>query len=458
MKTFSTFDPYLQKKLKTYKLLSDSQMAGKAQLSQQAQGRWRQLSFEQRLQCLLEVKLHLQKQLKNLSLQATREMGKRLSESEAELKKVLQIFDFLSDEKTLLYTQPKEVQTTTQKVEIYYRPMGTLLIVMPWNFPYWQVYRMALPNLLMGNSILLKHSEITAGCADLIEKSFKQSLPKEFKFIFQNLFISHEQVDRLIQNPLVKGVSLTGSERAGKSIGARAGAEIKKSVLELGGSDPYLILADADLQLAAKQCAQSRLINNGQSCVAAKRFIVEAPVYNKFLELFFNEFESTHLGDPKLLQTGLGPLAHPRFVKDLEVRIKLHNKKKNWQLIYQKESEFSSSEGFFAPQVYAVKNAQAFQHEEFFAPLALVYRAKNIKDMISQANSTAFGLGAAVFTQDRNLYETTLAPQIESGLIFHNQMVKSDVYAPFGGVKNSGFGRELGLLGLTEFCSPQVVA
>lgn len=457
MKTFSTVNPFTQKKIKSYSFCSDGQLGQKIQSASKIQNKWASLSIEERRDYLLLVKKYIQENLESMSKQATLEMGKRFAESQAELKKVLQIFDFLNDPQTIQHVQPREIKTTTKMVKVHYRPMGTLFIIMPWNFPYWQVYRMALPNLLMGNSVLLKHSQITAGAAQWIEKSFHKSLPPEFRMIFQNLIITHAQSTKVIAHHSVQGVSLTGSAIAGKSIGEQAGRQVKKSVLELGGADPYLVLPDADIERAAKICAEARLINNGQSCVAAKRFIVHESIYSEFMKCFVEAFDRFNLGDPLRLTTGLGPLAHLNFALDVEKKIKSYNRKKAWTQVYQQSSDLSYKDGFCASSVYQVKNVEAFFYEEFFAPVSLVYKAKNLSQMLKYANASAFGLGAAVFTNDESLFSKQIAPHLQAGIVAYNDMVRSDVFAPFGGVKESGYGRELSLWGLTEFAYTQSV-
>lgn len=447
--TFSTFNPFLQKKIKTYTYDSNFKINKKIHLSSKAQEKWAQLSFAERLTILNQMKSYLIDQTEVLAKQATLEMGKTYSEALSEIKKTIQIFDFLNDENTLIHLKPMDIRTSQKKIlQVRRQALGLVLIIMPWNFPYWQVYRMALPALLMGNGIILKHADITAGCALLIQKSFDFIFKKELKGLFSQVFASHDQVKAVVSDKKIKAVSLTGSAKAGQSVAALAGANLKKVVLELGGSDPYLILPDADLNLAAKACAASRLINNGQSCIAAKRFIVHQSVYNEFLDLFVAEFEKLSVGDPNLSLTALGPLAHPRFVVDLKKRIHNHNKNKNWKLVYQKKMN-EVHNGFFSPHIFEVKMANAFYNEEFFAPLSLVYKANSVEKMISLVNTSAFGLGAAVFSQDRKLY-LSIAAQLEVGMIAFNDFLRSDVFAPFGGVKNSGYGRELGLEGLTE--------
>lgn len=457
MKTFSTANPFTQKKIKTYSFNSDQQLGQKIQSASKVQSKWALLNFEQRRDFLLLVKKYIQDNLEDMAKQATLEMGKRLVESQAELKKVLQIFEFLNDPQTISHVASRDIMTTTKMVKVHYRPMGNIFIIMPWNFPYWQVYRMALPNLLMGNCVLLKHSQITAGAAQWIEKSFHQSLPHEFRGIFQNLFITHSQSAKVIANEKIHGVSLTGSAGAGKSIGAQAGGKVKKTVLELGGSDPYLILPDADVARAAKICAEARLINNGQSCVAAKRFIVHESIHSEFLKHFIETFAKISLGDPLKLSTGLGPLAHLDFALDVQKKIKTYTRKKSWSEIFCQTSDLSYAEGFCAPSVYQVKDVDAFFNEEFFAPVSLVYKAKNLSQMLSYANASAFGLGSAVFTNDEKAFAGQIAPQLQAGIVAYNDMVRSDVYAPFGGVKESGYGRELSLWGLTEFAYTQSV-
>ena len=345
------------------------------------------------------------------------------------------------------------MQTEARASYVRFDPLGPVLAVMPWNFPLWQVFRFAAPALMAGNVALLKHARNTWGTALAVENIFRRSGVSEG--VFSTLLISDEAADELISHPAVRAVTLTGSERAGQIVAAEAGRHIKKVVLELGGSDPFLVLADADVESVAGQAAQARMINSGQSCIAAKRFIVEQPLCEKFETALVERVERMTVGDPLDRRTEIGPLAR----RDL--RDKLHDQVQRSIAAGARcltGGRPLDRRGFYyAPTVLAgVRPGMAAFDEETFGPVAAVVRADHTDHAVELANASRFGLGASIWTASRQRGES-LAPRIEAGCVFVNEIVKSDPRLPFGGVKQSGFGRELGAAGIREFTNIKTV-
>ena len=335
-----------------------------------------------------------------------------------------------------------------------YQPIGIVLAVMPWNFPFWQVFRFAAPNLMAGNAGLLKHSSNVSGCALAIEEVF--SLAGFPENLFRTLLIGSSKVEAVINNPLVKAVTLTGSTPAGKAVAAAAGNALKKTVLELGGSDPYVILEDADIEMAVKSCVTARLINGGQSCIAAKRFIVVESVYDKFVNLFVEVTKSKTMGDPKDEKIDVGPQAR------LELRDELHQQVvKSIEMGAELRLGCYIPEGdgaFYPPSVLTgVKKGMPAYDEELFGPVGAIIKVKDEEEAINTANDTIFGLGAAVFTGNAERGEYIAKHRLEAGCCFVNDFVKSDPRLPFGGIKESGYGRELSPFGIKEFVNIKTV-
>jgi succinate-semialdehyde dehydrogenase/glutarate-semialdehyde dehydrogenase len=325
---------------------------------------------------------------------------------------------------------------------------------MPWNFPFWQVFRFLAPALMAGNAALLKHASNVFGCALEIEKIIIEAgFPEN---LFRTLLIPGNEVDQVIENHLVQAISLTGSTEAGKKVGAKAASLLKKSVLELGGSDPYLILEDADLELAAESCVKSRLINSGQSCISAKRFVVVKSIEKEFTELFRQKMSLKKMGDPMDKNTDIGPQARPDLRDELHQQvlksIQLGAKCILGGLIP------AGNHSFYPPTILTeVKSGMPAYEEELFGPVATIISAKDEEDAIRIANDTSFGLGSAVFTEDLKRGEIIASQRLQAGSCFVNTMVRSDPRLPFGGIKQSGYGRELGLFGIREFVNIKTV-
>jgi succinate-semialdehyde dehydrogenase/glutarate-semialdehyde dehydrogenase len=385
----------------------------------------------------------------------TREMGKPLAQSVAEIEKCAWVCRYYADNGER-FLQDELLEANAGKSFVAFEPLGLVLAVMPWNFPFWQVFRFAAPALVAGNGALLKHASNVSGCALAIEQVFAEAGFPEG--LFRTLLIPSSEVDRVIGNQLVKAVTLTGSEPAGRSVAACAGRHLKKTVLELGGSDPYIILEDADLDLAAEKCLASRLNNCGQTCIAAKRFIVVSEVRQAFTQRLINGMQRMKTGDPMSEETDLGPLAREDLREDLHRQVSA-SLEAGAQLLYKGELPTGLEKGSFYPPVLLadVGPGMPVYKEETFGPVAAVIAARDEDDAIRIANDSNFGLGAAVFTRDTTRGER-VARQLQAGCVFVNDFVKSDPRLPFGGVKRSGYGRELSRYGMLELRNLKTVS
>jgi succinate-semialdehyde dehydrogenase / glutarate-semialdehyde dehydrogenase len=407
---------------------------------------WRAQPFAHRAALMRAAGHELRAHKAKYALTMTREMGKPIVQSEAEVEKCATTCDYYAEHaEAFLAEQPRE--TDASRSYVRFDPLGVVLAVMPWNFPFWQVFRFAAPALMAGNAAILKHASNVPRCALQIEEIFRHAgFPEN---LFRSVLVDSKAVKGLIADPRVVAVTLTGSEHAGRAVAEQAGREIKKTVLELGGSDPFIVLADAEIDAAARAAAEARLINSGQSCIAAKRFIVVETVADRFLERFKAELASRRMGDPMDRETHVGPQARVDLRDELHHQVEESIKRGARPLL---GAEIPRGRGaFYPPTLLAAvdKGMPAFD-EETFGPVAAVIRAKDEADAIRLANDSTFGLGAALWTRDRDRAER-LAAQIEAGAVFVNGVVKSDPRLPFGGVKRSGYGRELSEYGIREF-------
>jgi len=413
---------------------------------------WAAESVERRAGYLRAAAETLRSRREALARLITEEMGKRYTEALGEIDKCAWVCDYYADEgPAFLADEP--VESDAGRSYVAYRPLGTVLAVMPWNFPFWQVFRFAAPALLAGNTAVLKHASNVPRCALAIEELFQQAgFPAD---VFRTLMIRAAQVQGVIEDPRVQAVTLTGSEPAGRKVAAAAGACVKKSVLELGGSDAFIVLEDAELDLAVEQGVTSRFLNSGQSCIAAKRFIVVEAVADAFLERFREAVEALRPGDPMSAETTLAPLARP------DLREALHR-----QVVESMEAGAVAVTGceplpgrglFYAPSILdQVKPGMRAYSEELFGPVAIIIRAADAEEALRIANDSPFGLGGSIWSADPERAER-LALRLESGCAFVNGMVKSDPRLPFGGVKRSGYGRELARHGIREFVNAKSV-
>jgi succinate-semialdehyde dehydrogenase/glutarate-semialdehyde dehydrogenase len=395
----------------------------------------------------------LRDEKENYSRLMTEEMGKPINQSRAEVEKCAWVCEYYA-ENAKRFLLDEMIRTDASKSFVTFQPLGVVLAVMPWNFPFWQVFRFAAPGLMAGNGGILKHASNVSGCALAIQDVFsKAGFPEN---IFRAILLPSSKMESVIKNEKIKAVTLTGSVPAGKSVAKTAGSVLKKTVMELGGSDPYIILEDADLELAADTCVTSRLINGGQSCIAAKRFIVVESVYDEFEKLFIEKMKLKKIGNPFEEQNDLGPQA------SVKLRDELHNQVKKSIEMGGKlvlGGEIPIVEGAFYPPTVLSKVTKGMPayDEELFGPVAALIKVKDENEAVKIANDTIFGLGAAVFTSDKIRGEKIAREKLNAGCCFVNDFVKSDPRLPFGGIKESGYGRELSIFGIREFVNIKTV-
>lgn len=432
--------------------LLDEQLAEKLGLAERMFAVWRETSFEERAKLFKNLGELFRKKGKALGKLASLEMGKPFAQAIAEVEKCATVCDYYA-ENAKEFLAPEYIQSDASESYVRFDPIGVVLAVMPWNFPFWQVMRFAAPALMAGNVGVLKHASNVPQCAQALEDIFREAGFPEG--VFLNLAIGSSKVEQVIRYPAVWGVALTGSEYAGSKVAALAGSLIKKTVLELGGSDPFIVLADADIAVAAKTAAKARLQNNGQSCIAAKRFIVVDEVYDEFLSAFTKEVESYVVGDPLDEQTTLGPLVNAAGREDIERQVQ-ESVEKGARIVTG--GKRIGEQGFFyAATILAdVAPGMPAYHEELFGPVASVIRVRDAEEAVRVANDTPFGLGGSVWTKNTEVAKS-LAVKIRSGSVFVNGLVKSDARLPFGGTGISGYGRELSSYGLREFVHVKTV-
>jgi len=448
----ATVDPTTGATLKTFEPLRDPQIEEKLQRSVQAAAKNRRRSFADRASRMRKAADLLEQRQRELGKLATTEMGKPIKAAIAEVTKCALVCRYYADNaEQFLSDEP--VKTEAESSFIRYEPIGPVLAVMPWNFPFWQVFRFAAPALMAGNVGLLKHASNVPQCALAIEQTFRDAGFTDGEF--QTLLITSEQVEKILDDPRIKAATLTGSEPAGASVASAAAKQIKKSVLELGGSDPFLVMSSARLDDAVSNAVKARIVNNGQSCIAAKRFIIHDKIADAFEKRFVATMEALKVGDPMDESTDIGPLATPQIVDDIDKQVQKSVAAGARLLTGGKR--IGSRGNFYAPTVLAnIPRDAPAACEETFGPVASLFRVGDADEAIRLANDTPFGLGASVWTQDRD-EAAHLIDGIESGQVFVNAMVASDPRVPFGGVKHSGYGRELGVHGIREFVNIKTV-
>lgn len=446
--TFKSINPFSQEIIAEYEALTNSQLNKKLELAETAFKNWKNTSFQERADKMQKLANILRANKEKLGLIITSEMGKIISESIGEVEKSASNCDYYAEHAEQMLKD--EYYDTPFKSMSVYDPMGAVFAVMPWNYPFWQVLRYAAPAIMAGNVTLLKHASNVIGCAKAIENAFLEAGFPEG--VFQHIGIEIGQVESVIAADIVHGITLTGSEGAGSSVAALAGKHIKKTVMELGGSDAFIVLNDANLEKAAEVAAHSRMLNAGQACICAKRFIVTEKVADEFVSLFAKSIQSLQQGDPLKKGIHLGPLARLDLAETLASQLE-KSLKQGAKLIVGGEYENCN----FQPTLidFVAVDSIAFQ-EETFGPLATVSRAKDENDAVAIANNHRYGLAAAIWTEDREkAYK--IARNIEAGNVFVNSLVRSDSRVPFGGVKKSGYGRELGAVGIKEFMNMKSV-
>jgi succinate-semialdehyde dehydrogenase/glutarate-semialdehyde dehydrogenase len=450
---FSSINPATGETIATYPEMSPGDIANVIEQSHEAFLKWRTTSFAERARLMKAAAEVLRKRNEEFARLMAQEMGKPVRDGRAEVEKCATVCDYYADNAEQ-FLRPEPIETDATRSFVTFQPIGCVLAVMPWNFPFWQVFRFAAPGLMAGNAGLLKHASNVCGCALAIEEVFRQAGFPEH--LFRTMLVSSRQVASIIENPRVAAVTLTGSTPAGQAVAATAGGCIKKSVLELGGSDPYVILEDADLEDAVETCVFSRLINSGQSCIAAKRFVVPRTIREAFEKRYVEIMKTRTVGDPMDEETVVGPQAREDLRDDLHRQVTESLEKGATCLL---GGEIPEGPGAYYPPTVltGVKPGMPAYDEELFGPVAAIIPATNDDDAIRIANDSVFGLGAAVFTRDARRGEEIAATRLEAGCCFVNTFVRSDPRLPFGGVKTSGYGRELGVYGIREFVNIKTV-
>ena len=448
----ATINPATGETLKTFEALTAIEIEAKLALAQQTFEQYRHTPLTQRSQWLQSAAKILEAEKESFGKIMTLEMGKPLKAAIGEVEKCAAVCRFYA-EHAAEFLADVPVQTDASKSFVRYQPIGAVLAVMPWNFPFWQVFRFAAPALMAGNVGLLKHASNVPQSALAIESILRRAgFPNG---AFQTLLIGADQVADVVTDDRVKAATLTGSEPAGASLAATAGKQIKKVVLELGGSDPFIVLPSADLETAIATAVTARMINNGQSCIAAKRFIVADALYDEFEKRLLEKYKALKVGDPMLPDTDIGPLATPGILKDLEQQVQTAIEQGAQVLIGGKRLDGAGN--FYPPTILTqVPLDRSTAQEELFGPVAMLFRVADVDAAIQLANSTPFGLGASAWTADQ-AEQDCLTHELEAGSVFINSMVKSDPRLPFGGIKRSGFGRELGIQGIHEFVNVKTV-
>jgi len=446
-------NPTTGKMLEKYEKTSSDEIVERLAKTHQAFQTWRRTSFSERAPMMKKVSVVLTENKSEYARTMALEMGKPLAAGRAEIEKCAWVCEYYAEhaEKML---KPEIIKTDAQKSYAAFNPLGVILAVMPWNYPFWQVFRHAAPGLMAGNGVILKHASNVPGCAAAIEGIFRKAgFPED---LFQNFFISSHQVGDLIEHPTISAVTLTGSKTAGREVAEKAGKMLKKTLLELGGSDPYIILEDADLDKTVEACVTSRLLNSGQSCIAAKRFVVVEVVRRQFEQMLVEQMKNKRMGDPLDEAVEIGPQARFDLRDDLHRQVSQSITKGAVCLL---GGEIPEGPGAFYPATVLgdVGKGMPAYEEEIFGPVAAVIPVKNEKEAVYVANDSSFGLGAAVFTRDTKRGEHIAANHLEAGNCFVNAFVKSDPRLPFGGIKESGYGRELSHYGLKEFVNIKTV-
>jgi succinate-semialdehyde dehydrogenase/glutarate-semialdehyde dehydrogenase len=450
--TIATTNPATGQTLKTFTPLTDAEVDARLDCAVQAFRRNRKTLLGERTRMLLKAAEILESEKERFGRLMVTEMGKTLKAAVEEAAKSAWGCRYYAEQAERLLAV-ESVETNARRSFISYQPIGPVLAIMPWNFPFWQVFRFAAPALVAGNVGLLKHASNVPQCALAIEEIFRRAGFPEG--CFQTLLIETSQVRRIIEDPRVAGVTLTGSNGAGSAVASAAGKEIKKTVLELGGSDPFIVMPSADLETAVRTAVKARTINNGQSCIAAKRFIVAEPIADEFERRLVAGMKALVVGDPMDPATDVGPLANEDQVKTLADQVA--RSVKAGARILSGAHRLERPGYYFAPGVLAdIRPESPAYKDEIFGPVALLFRVRNLDEAIRVANDSPFGLGASAWTTDPQEQERFIT-ELEAGMVFINAMVASDPRLPFGGVKQSGYGRELSAYGLREFVNIKTV-
>ncbi|OOG77471.1 NAD-dependent succinate-semialdehyde dehydrogenase [Algoriphagus sp. A40] len=453
MNKIQSINPWTGEVTKEFEPLSLREIEIKTEAAAKSFESWKNTPISERAGLMKKAGEILRKNKEAYARLITLEMGKIIRESRAEIEKCAWACEYYAENAAEFLSSEKISLPDGKKAKILHQPLGAILAVMPWNFPFWQVFRFAAPTLMAGNVGILKHASNVPQCALAIESVFREAGFPEG--VFQSFLIDSKATLALLERDEIKAVSLTGSEKAGAAVASAAGKNIKKSLLELGGSDPFIVLADADIEKAAETAVKGRMVNFGQSCIAAKRFIIEESVFEPFLEIFKEKMGLLKGGDPMDETVDFACMARPDLAAELYEQVKKSVDLGAKVLLGGLKPKEGSSE--FSPTILTdiPENPPAFS-EELFGPVAILFKVKNTAEAIKIANSTEFGLGASLWTKDAEKAEI-LAVEIESGAVFINSMVASQPALPFGGIKKSGFGRELGRQGILEFVNTKTV-
>lgn len=453
--SIQSINPTNGKLVKKFKEDSEKHILVKIEDTHAAWLKWQFTSFDERAQLLKKTASILQQRKQDLAKLMAAEMGKPVHDGVAEIEKCAAVCIYYA-ENAQEFLKDEVVKTEASKSYVSFQPLGVVLAIMPWNFPFWQLFRFLAPALMAGNCGLLKHASNVTGCSLAIEEIIRHAgFPKH---VFQSLVIKSDAVKQVIDHPKVKAVTLTGSTHAGMEVAQQAGARLKKTVLELGGSDPYLVLEDADLELAAETCVQSRLINNGQSCIAAKRFILVKKIEKEFIALFKQKMESKITGDPNDSRTDLGPMARIDLRDELHQQVLSNIEAGATCILGGQIPNPESKHAYYTPTILTgIKKGMPGYEEELFGPVALMISANDTEDAIRIANDSPFGLGAAIFSKNAKQAELIAKTRLHAGSCFVNCLVKSDPRLPFGGINQSGYGRELSIFGIREFVNIKTV-
>lgn len=446
---FSISNPFNKTFLAKYQYSSDIEINHSLNISQKTLGEWRVLTLDKRIKFIKNLIFALTKKQQFLAENSTLEMGKPIKQSLAEVKKCALLCEYYIKNASNFLSRDI-IETDSTESFVVYEPLGVILGVMPWNFPYWQVFRFAIPAILAGNTVVVKHASNVAGSARLLEELFREAGFPEG--VYTNLLIAGEQVEAVINNPVIKGVSVTGSEKAGAAVASAAARQIKKAVLELGGSNALIICEDADIDAAVPIALNARMQNTGQSCIAAKRFLVQSNVYHEFLEKFRIAVENLKMGDPMDEGTDIGPLARTDLAEEVERQVN-DSVAMGAKII----TGGKRNDAFYQPTILVdVTTDMPVFTEEVFGPAVPVIPFNTFEEAVELSNKTGFGLGVSIFTKDIEGIKIKIH-LFEEGAVFINAMVRSDPALPFGGVKRSGFGRELAENGIKEFVNVKTV-
>ena len=450
--SIQSINPYTLEKGKSFEEMTEAQIDKAITKAHETYQTWKFTSFDDRAKVLNKVASILKEKKTELAKLITSEMGKLIGQAEYEIDYVVSIFEYYA-KNAENFLADESLKVETGEAFIRKSPVGVLLGVEPWNFPFYQVARFAAPNIMIGNTILLKHASNVPQCAKAIEDIFKEANAP--KGLYTNLFVSGKHISKIIEDKRIQGASLTGSEKAGSSLAETAGKHIKKSVLELGGSDPFIVLEDADIDRATDLAIYGRTVNNGQSCVASKRFIVVKDVADEFLTKFKAKMSALKLGDPMNKETQLGPLSSEDALKTILKQVEKAVSQGAKIETGGKKAELKGN--FMQPTIISnITSKMDIYKEELFGPVASFYVVKDENEAIKVANDTEFGLGGSVFSKDIERAKN-IANQIDSGMVYINHPTKSSTDMPFGGTKRSGYGRELAALGIDEFVNKKLI-